>query len=367
MDLVEKLRRLSQIVEDRKEFATNEANTASFLIEPFLRELGFDPNNPYDVDREHIADVGSKLNRADYLLKQNGIGIILVEMKQAGTNLSKWVAQLDGYFRNKQNVKFGVLTNGIEYRFYTDLDSPNILDAEPFLTVDMLQFDGSNAKELSSFTKSSFEVESAKTHARKLKEQHKLRSILVQEFRSPSDDLIKLLIKRMRPELKHVSKKVTSELKPTVEEVWRELVEEEIAKRLQSAVESNSASDKTESEGTDAPKRTPPQTTGRDIPIIGYYEGHRFEAELLRNTMGRGLQIARNHIRYNGKSTWLKNAAVMAIRSVDPSFQPTRTYPNGFTFWYVVDPADGKEHMIRYISGWEQTDEALRQRVLDLS
>ena len=95
-------------------------------------------------------------------------------------------------------------------------------------------------------------------------------------------------------------------------------------------------------------------------------EGIEFEAELLRQSVIDGLTIdpSGHQIRYNGEMTWLKNAAVLAIRSVDSSFEPTRTYPNGFEFWHVVDPADGKEHMIRYISGWEQTDEALRQRIL---
>ena len=111
----------------------------------------------------------------------------------------------------------------------------------------------------------------------------------------------------------------------------------------------------------------PKPSPSSDITVYGYYEGRRFEAELLRKSIGDGLTIGGNQIRYNGKTTWLKNAAVMAIRSVDPSFEPTRTYPNGFEFWHVIDPADGKEHMIRYISGWEQTDEALRQRVLDMS
>ena len=71
-------------------------------------------------------------------------------------------------------------------------------------------------------------------------------------------------------------------------------------------------------------------------------------------------------IRYNGEiDQWLKEAMIAAIRTVDRKFEPTKTHPNGFKFWHVVDPADGKEHMIRAISGWDNiTDKALRQRVL---
>ena len=93
------------------------------------------------------------------------------------------------------------------------------------------------------------------------------------------------------------------------------------------------------------------------------------DIDLKRNCYGRvcdGLTIAGHQIRYNGVLTRLKNAAVMAIRSVDPSFEPTKTYPNGFKFWHAIDATDSTEHKISKISGWDNiTDEALRQRVLN--
>lgn len=363
MSLYTELSKIStQIHTQRHLMDHNEDATILVSIQPFIRALGYDTQNLLEVFPQYNADAKTTGGeKVDYAIFRDAKPIIFIEAKAANISLneSNW-KQLYNYF-NAEDVRFAILSNGIEYRFYTDLKKRNVMDKQPFLSIHMLDLDERLVNELEGFTKSGFDRERIIAGA----QRRVMARLLRQGMEKPSHELIKLFARQVQSgrlgaaEIQRYSRLLT--------EAWRELVEEEIAKRLQSAVESNSASDKTESEGTDAPKRTPPQTTGRDIPVIGYYEGHRFEAELLRNTMGRGLQIARHHIRYNGKSTWLKNAAVMAIRSVDPSFQPTRTYPNGFTFWYVVDPADGKEHMIRYISGWEQTDEALRQRVLDMS
>ena len=143
-------------------------------------------------------------------------------------------------------------------------------------------------------------------------------------------------------------------------------MDQEIARRLRrhEAIEEDTVALVQKEPENQKPDQPVSPSDSEYIPVYGYYEGHRFEAKLLRKSINDGLSIGGNQIRYNGETTWLKNAAVKAIQSVDPNFEPTKTFPNGFQFWHVIDPADGKEHMIRYVSGWDMTDEALRQRVL---
>jgi len=322
MDLVERLKEFSQTVPKRRASAINEVNTGSFLVEPFLRELGYDPNDPDDIEREHTADVGGR-NRADYLLKQAGKEIMLVEIKKVGTDLNSWVSQLDGYFRNKENVKFGMLTNGIEYRFYTDIDKLNIMDAEPFLTLSMSRFDDSVALELRAFTKESFDLKRAKSCALRLKFRQALFKILEEEFRSPSIELVNLLIKKVRPDLNRVTKKVSRELAPIVEEVWLEYAKKKPDLK---------------------PTPSDPSPPTDEIPVFADYQGRRFEATLMIDD-SMWLQREDNML-FDGKPMNHSVAAFEAVKKVDPS---TKKWPTGWTFWRFIDSDTGEERPIKEI------------------
>ena len=140
MNLDEKLRKLSEEVKRKSEAAHgNEANTREYLIKPFLAALGYDTAEPNDVAAEFTADFVKHSERVDYALKKDGKPIILIEFKAASVVLSrKDTAQLQRYINSKLDVRFGMLTNGIEYQFYTDLDKTNVMDDQPFLIVDLL-------------------------------------------------------------------------------------------------------------------------------------------------------------------------------------------------------------------------------------
>ena len=194
---------------------------------------------------------------------------------------------------------------------------------------------------LENFSKDLFDPENG---MRKLK----IRQLIERELREPSDEFVRVFAKRVHNG--SLWKEVIAEYRPIVKQCFDELMSRE--RQDDSPPPPNGDSD----------DRSKPDF----IPVYGEYNGHRFKAELLRKSIQDGLTIGGHQIRFNGEMTWLKNAAVMAIRSVDPKFEPTGTYPNGFTFWFVADPEDGKEHMIRSVSGWDNiTDEALRQRVLN--
>jgi hypothetical protein len=56
---------------------------------------------------------------------------MLIESKHWEQDLNLHDNQLLRYF-NVSTAKFGLLTNGIIYRFYTDLVTPNKMDEKPF-------------------------------------------------------------------------------------------------------------------------------------------------------------------------------------------------------------------------------------------
>ena len=117
----------------------NEKQTENYIIEPFMRDLGFnlqDPNSPIAAIPEFDRGVRSSSTRVDYALLLNSQPVMLVECKQLGEPLDKHVNQLDEYFRAPggqiNTVKIGILSNGDEFRFYTDSKDPNVMDPEPY-------------------------------------------------------------------------------------------------------------------------------------------------------------------------------------------------------------------------------------------
>lgn len=345
MSLYDALSKISTQVEKQRPLIASEDDTILVSIHPFVRALGYDTQNLAEFRAQFSADAKSTGGeKVDYAILRDGEPIVFIEAKAAYISLNEthW-KQLYHYF-NAQDVRFGILTNGIEFRFYTDLNKRHIMDKEPMLVLDMLNLDERTVSELGSFTKESFDPQRILDGAQK----RRIADLLARELEQPSNNFVRHFAKQVHSG--RLTETDAQKYKQLLREAWQTIVK---------GIEDGSNGK------TDCPKPPPPPPKKGDIPVFGYHEGHKFKAGLLRKSVNNGLTVRGNQIRYNGETTWLKNAAVMAIRSVEPSFEPTKTYPNGFKFWHVVDPADGKEHMIGRISGWDNiTDESLRQRVL---
>lgn len=200
MDLLDKLNDLAARIKLlSKDVRTEEAAKTAFVL-PFIQALGYDVFNPLEVVPEHITDHGVKKGeKVDYAIRLGGVPMILIECKQVGAPLEfKHASQLFRYFTVSE-AKFGVLTDGVRYLFYTDLDAVNKMDERPFLEFDILSFDEAALVELKRFVKSSFSVEAIQRSASILKSRKILLSELKSEFENPSDDLLKLLFSRVNP------------------------------------------------------------------------------------------------------------------------------------------------------------------------
>lgn len=117
---------------------TEEA-TKTAVIMPFFAMLGYDVFNPQEFVPEFTADVGIKKGeKVDYAIVKDGTPVILIECKSITENLERHDSQLFRYFGTSE-AKFAILTNGLQYRFYTDLDNANKMDEDPFLTINILE------------------------------------------------------------------------------------------------------------------------------------------------------------------------------------------------------------------------------------
>lgn len=347
MNMLETLRELSTHVEQRLPAARrSEANTSQFLVMPFFEALGYSVHNPNDVEPEFTADLFASSTRVDYALKKASKPIVLIEVKRASVKLERHhTKQLHYYFSSKLDVRFGIVTNGLEYRFYSDLDRPNVMDDEPFLILDLLNLDESLMAELELFTKSGFDRIRAVQSARIAKDRHTIRRVLKAEFDPLSPKAIEFILNVFVPGNTDESR--LSELAQLVKQEWRTML------RL---LPPPPPVDKIEiiepppgSETVQGERKTSQSST---IPIHAEFEGRRLEAELY--IMG-GLGAGGANVFYRGKWLTAKAAGRQARKSVNPERDDDWS---GWWWWRFEDPVSGESRLIRDL---HSNDDILQQ------
>lgn len=152
MDFIDQIKQFSKRVESLKDNIKTEEATKTSLILPFFTLLGYDVFNPFEFIPEFIADVGTKKGeKVDYAILQDNKPIIIIEAKACNSELNnKHINQLFRYF-SVTNARFGILTNGILYRFYSDLKESNKMDLLPFLEINLLHLNEKSINELKHF------------------------------------------------------------------------------------------------------------------------------------------------------------------------------------------------------------------------
>lgn len=241
MSVDERIAALSQRISKLKDSVETEEATKNAFIMPFISSLGYDVFDPSEVIPEFTADVGVKKGeKVDYAIKRNGRIAILVECKPCRGELNKnHTSQLYRYF-SVTEARFAVLTNGIKYWFYTDLDEPNKLDEKPFFEFDMLNFRPAQIEELSKFCNENFDVDTILATASDLK----YRSLIMREFAAeidtPCDELCRMLVGRVYDG--KLTANVMGKFAPLVSRAIKDTVRELVNQKLSSAIDDSSKS-----------------------------------------------------------------------------------------------------------------------------
>ena len=152
LDFADRIREVSARFQKRISSVTTEEATKNALVMPFINNiLGYNVFDPSEVVPEFTADVGTKKGlKVDHAILRDDQPIILFECKKVGSQLNiEHAAQLSWYFANTE-AKFGVLTDGIVYHFYSDLEKINLMDAKPFLEFNILDVEETLIDELKS-------------------------------------------------------------------------------------------------------------------------------------------------------------------------------------------------------------------------
>ena len=238
IDLVDRLREMSNRIRQRVDNVKSEEATKTALVMPFVNHvLGYNVFDPSEVVPEFVADVGTKKGeKVDYAIFSDGEPIMLFECKNYGVDLGREPAsQLYRYF-SVSPARFGVLTDGVVYRFYSDIDEQNKMDARPFLEINMLDVDAVDVHELKRFTKASFDLDQILSTAKDLKYTREVLRLLGAEWDNPSEALVRHFASQVYNGVK--TKAVIEQFTRATKKALHQFVAKRIGDRLKSALAS---------------------------------------------------------------------------------------------------------------------------------
>lgn len=234
MDFIDSLKQLALRAEKLKDQILTEEATKMSLIIPFFQALGYDVFNPHEFTPEFTADVGIKKGeKVDYAIMMEGNPTILIEAKSCATTLEKHDSQLFRYFGTTKS-KFAILTNGLQFKFYTDLEKPNKMDFSPFLEFDILNIKDNLIPELKKFHKDVFDVKSISSAASELKYSKLINDYFYKQLEDPADDFVRLLVSHVFDGMK--TQTVIDKFKPLIKKTLNDYINGLMNDRIFSAL-----------------------------------------------------------------------------------------------------------------------------------
>ena len=182
----------------------SEEDTKRVLIVPFFEALGYDTRSPVEF-RSEVQSPGG--GRVDYAIYHDNKPVMVIECKAASnTNLMDEQGQLKKYFDASKPI-VGILTNGIRYQFFVDLDKAGVMDSDPFVEVDLEGLDAEDIDDadspiigaLSLIAKSALNAEAMQESAATFKYRRGMKRFLQEQFHGdgPHRDLVELLAKQV--------------------------------------------------------------------------------------------------------------------------------------------------------------------------
>ncbi len=290
MDFIDKIKQHSQRIEMVKGNLATEEATKTALIMPFFSLLGYDVFNPMEFIPEFVADVGTKKGeKVDYAIMNEGKPVILIEAKGVDDDLTKHDAQLFRYFTvtdvgtkkgekvdyaimnegkpvilieakgvdddltkhdaqlfryfTVTDAKFAILTNGIVYKFFTDLEEPNKMDEKPFLVLDLLNINDMQVAELKKFTKDKFDIDTIFNTASELKYSNLIKAQLNSQLNNPSDEFVRFIIGDFFTGVKTAN--VVEKFRPIVKKSMQQFVNEFMNDKIKSILNNEVEEDET--------------------------------------------------------------------------------------------------------------------------
>jgi len=226
MGLLEDLRHLAEQVKRRAVHIKGEEATKQALVLPFLQTLGYDVYDPSEVQPEYTADFAKKrgaggLEKVDYAIHLGGNPAIFIECKAVHCAPEDHEGQIARYFNATPTVHAAIVTNGLCYRFFTDLAAVNVMDPSPFFEFDIQSFTERDVENLRSFTREGFNSAAIQACAEEMIYTERLSALVNDILRNPSESFTRFLL----GELELVSGRVTARVVERFQPIVRKSVQ----------------------------------------------------------------------------------------------------------------------------------------------
>lgn len=249
-DFSQKIQQFIERIPLIKTKLSTEESTKNSLIMPVLNILGYNVFDPTEVNPEYTADFGVKTKeKVDYAIMKDGQPIMLIECKPCTMQLgNKQASQLYRYF-SVCAAKIGLLTNGLEWMFFSDLEQENKMDKNPFLTINLEAMTDEGIAQLSKFQKDVFDTDNIISQGLRLKETSVLIEAMRKEMDQPSEELVRLFVKRVYDGV--VNQKVIDKYTPMVKSAFSQVVADKLSVKVQAL--QSSIDDEIKDAGTEKP------------------------------------------------------------------------------------------------------------------
>lgn len=214
---------------------STEETTKQALILPLLDILGFSPYDPTKVLAEFAADFpGVKATeRVDYALYCNGQPVMFIEAKPYIANLTNHAPQLSRYFNSSLGVTIGAITNGKEWRFFTDLINTNVMDEKPFLTIDFTKDNAEDLTQLAEFKHDNFHAEKLRFFAEENQYIQQFKAVIKRSINEVDIDFVRYVAQQASIQ-RQLNTKFLETIQPFVKQAVQQAISDTVVKGLSS-------------------------------------------------------------------------------------------------------------------------------------
>jgi predicted type IV restriction endonuclease len=334
MDLIDQIKSIAARLDAGTDHIQTEEATKNALVMPFIQALGYDVFNPHEVVPEFIADVATKKGeKVDYAIMVEGKPAILIEAKHIAVKLErKHADQLYRYF-SVTDARIGVLTNGQEYHFYSDLERPNRMDARPYLVIDLRALRDTQVNELKKISKSGYDLDQMLSAAHDLKYTRAVKGYLETQYSEPGDEFVKFLAAQIYEG--RVTAAVRDQFQSIAKRALHQFVTDKINDRFQSAVIPEEAA-------ADDPSDALPEAGSGIVTTQEETEAFMVVRAILRETVQVDRIVSRDVKSYFG------------VLLDDNNRKPVCRFYFNSSQWYLGIFGEGREESKVPISGIDQ-------------
>lgn len=225
MDFINQLRAIAKGIEKQNTNITTDEETKKAYVISFIQALGYDVFDPKEVLPDFAGGAGcTKSEKIDYAIFIEDKPTLLFQCSSSDCEFDETHATRLRRCFHAAFAKVGILTNGKLYHFYSDFDKPYIMDAEPFMKLNLLSIDERSISELRKLSKRSLQSGKIFTLAEETNSIREIKNILVEQSTSPSAECIRFLAGQVH--LGILTHHMLDRLAPIVKEAFRQFVED---------------------------------------------------------------------------------------------------------------------------------------------